>query len=301
MIEVTPLYQRDLPRLAEIWSQTLARHGFSCELSERDIRDHVLLHGGEPRAILAIDANGWLAARQEGVLVGFIHCTVGRLQEDGPETLRGIVRALVRAEDAPPAAAGLLLKAADAYFAGKKDLDGIIAFHLDTGYPRVAYGRGVILGEDWPLMDALGRRGYQLARRWLFYQRDFSQPIPERLPQLPGLALFWQDDREDLISFHVRSGVEEIAAIRFMRYPQPSSCTEPLTAGLHRLDVRPDYRRQGVGRWLLERGINHLLARGVRRLFVDVPHEDALTQSRLMRMGFHESPLRGYSYERPRA
>ncbi len=298
MIEVTSLYDRDLPRLAAIWSQALARRGFHCALSEKDIADHVLLHGGEPRAILAIDPKGWLAARQEDDLIGFIHCTVGRLEEDEPETLRGVVRALITAKDAPPATAGLLLKAADAYFGGKRDLDGVMAFDLATGYPRVAWGRGALLGEDWPLMDALGERGYHLTRRWLFYERHFSVPIPEHLPQLPGLALFWQDDMDDHMAFIVRSGVEEVASIRFLRHPQPSDCPEPLSAGLHRLDVRAEYQRQGVGRWLLERGVNHLIARGVRRLFVDVPHEDARAQSRLMRMGFHESPLRGYSFRR---
>ena len=298
MIEITPLYDRDLPRLADIWSQALARRGFACVLTEDDIREHVLLHGGEPRAILAIDPKGWLVARQEDELIGFIHCTVGRLETDGPETLRGVIRALVTAEDAPPATAGLLLKAADVYFDGKRNLDGVIAFDLATGYPRVAWGRGAILGEDWLLMDALGQRGFKLARRWLFYGRHFSEHIPERLPQLPGLALFWQDDMDDHFTFIVRLGVDDIASIRFMRYPQSPDCPEPVSAGLHRLNVRAEYQRQGIGRWLLERGVNHLIAHGVQRLFVDIPHEDAQGQSRLMRMGFHESPLRGYSYER---
>jgi len=301
MIEVTPLYNRDLPRLAALWSEALARAGFSCALSEKDIEDHVLLHGGEPRAILAIDPRGWLAARQGDALVGFVHCTVGRLEGDEPETMRGVIRALVTASDAPPATAELLLKAAEAYFDGQRDLDGVLAFDLATGYPRIAYGRGAILGEDWALMEALGRRGFQLARRWLFYERLFSAPIPEHLPQLPGLALFWQDGMDDQVTFIARSGPDEVASIRFIRYPRPEDCSEPLTAGLHRLDVRPEYQRQGIGRWLLERGINHLIAHGVRRLFVDVPHEDAAGQARLMRMGFHESPLRGYSYARASA
>ncbi len=298
MIEITPLYDRDLSRLAALWSEALVRLGFACALSEKDIEEHVLLHGGEPRAILAIDPKGWLAARQEDALVGFVHCTVGRLETDEPETLRGVVRALVTAPDAPPATAGLLLKAADVYFDGKRNLDGIIAFDLATGYPRVAYGRGAILGEDWRLMEALGQRGFKLARRWLFFERHVRAPIPEHLPQLPGMTLFWQDSMDDHLSLVVRLGSDEIASIRFIRYPQPDDCSEPLSAGLHRLDVRPERQGQGVGRWLLERGINHLVAHGVRRLFVDIPHEDGTSQSRLMRMGFHEAPLRGYSYER---
>ncbi len=298
MIEITPLYQDDLPSLAAIWSATLARHGFDCGLNEDEIIEHVLLHGGEPRAILAIDPKGWLVARADGVLVGFVHCTVGRWAEDDPETLRGIVRALVTTADASPAVVDLLLKAADRYFDGKQNLEGVFAFPLAAGYPRIAFGRGAMLGEDWALMEALGRRGFKLAQRWLFYERRFHGPIPEHMPQLPGVALFWQDEDEDHLGLVARHGMDEIAIIQFLQYPHPVSCAQPVAAGLYRLQVQPDYQRQGIGRWLLERGINHLVARGVQRLWVDIPHEDIRAQSRLLRMGFHESPLRGYSFVR---
>ncbi len=299
MIEITPLYTRDLQTLARIWSESLKKDGFPCTLTSQDIEEHVLLHGGEPRAILAIDPKGWLVARQNEEFIGFVHCTVGRLDSDGPETLRGIIRTLVIAENAPAATAGLLLRAADAYFDSQKGLSGILAFYLQTGYPRVHFGRGAIIGEAWDIMDALGKRGYQLTKRWLFFERSFANPIPEQLPELPRLTLFWQDDIDSLLSLHVRLGKEEIAFVRFMLFPQLADCIHPKSAGLHRLFVKPAYQQLGIGRWLLERGSNMLLARGIQRLLIDVPHEDAAAQSRLLRLGFQESSLRGYSYERP--
>jgi GNAT superfamily N-acetyltransferase len=300
MIEVTGISPRDLPHLARIWSQALAKLGAPCGLTGREVEEHVLLHGGEPRAVLAIDPAGWLAARADGVLVGFAHATVGRLRQDDPETLRGVLRALVTADDAPEGTVALLVRAADAYFERKSRLDGIVAFHVETGYPRIACGRGALLGDaPWPVMTALGDRGYQLVRRWLFFERPLSEMLPERLPQLSGLELHWQEDVADGLGLVVHSTEgEPVAEARFLRFPQGEDCPEPPMAGLYRFEVVPERRRKGVGLWLLQRSMNHLLARGVRRLCVDAPHEDRLTQTRLLRLGFRESPLRGYSYEK---
>lgn len=298
MIEISPITPRDLPRLAGLWSRALARLGLPCPLDASDVEEHVLLHGGEPRAILAIDPGGWLAAREDDVLVGFAHATVGRLESDDPEMLRGVLRALVVAEDAANGVVDGLLQAVNAYFQQKRHLQDVIAFALETGYPRVAYGRGALLGDDWRLMEALGARGYRLERRWLFYERTFEEWTPEHLPQAGGLLL----QRESLVPAYwrwlVQAGVQTVAEARFMVFDHPGGCAAPRSASLYHLTVDPGFQRRGIGRWLLERGANHLRARGVTRLFVDIPHEDAINQARLMRLGFRELPLRGYSYRK---
>lgn len=298
MIEVTPLYRDDLPQLARIWSQTLLRYDFPCTLSAQDIEDHVLLHGGEPRAILAIDPKGWLVAREAGKMVGFAHCTVGRLAQDEPETMRGFLRALVVAEDAPPGTIGLLVRAANAYFLQKSHLTNIIAFHMETGYPRLLYGRGTVMGMEWAWMQALGEQGYQLAHRWLFYEHQVDRPMSEHLPNIPNLILDWETEMDGQITLMVRQGVDILAKAHFMLLPQNPDCPRPRAASLYQLNVEPTYQRQGIGRWMLERGANHLLALGIPLLTIHALHEDTLTQSRLLRLGFHESPLRGYTYER---
>ena len=96
----------------------------------------------------------------------------------------------------------------------------------------------------------------------------------------------------------VQVGVQTVAEARFMVFDLPEGCAAPRSASLYHLTVDPGFQRQGIGRWLLERGANHLRARGVTRLFVDIPHEDAINQARLMRLGFRELPLRGYSYRK---
>ncbi len=297
MIEVATLHPDHLPRLAELY--TRQQNDVSCPLLAQEVTDSILLHGGEPRAILAIDPQGWLTARSAAGVVGFIHCTVGRLHGDDPETLRGFVRALVLAADAQPAVAQVLLRAANAYFASKRNLANIIAFHPDGGYPRLDFGRGALAHERWGVMDALGDAGYHLSQRWLFYERPLPDFIPEQLPQLPGLTLQWQDIDPDNFVLTAWSGLDKAAQAHFMTLPQPPSCSKPRTASIYRMEVRDSFQHQGIGRWLLQRGANHLRTIGVERLMETVSHQDVRTQDRLRRLGFHECPQRGYTATKP--
>lgn len=301
MIEASLLQADDLPALAAMWTQALQRAGSDCPLSASEIETGVLLHGGEPRAILAIDPRGWLVARSNGELIGFAHCTVGRLMADDAEILRGFLRALVLAPNAPAATTGVLLRAADGYFRAQNNLRNIIAFHLHTGYPRVLYGRGTVMHEQWALMDALGNAAYRLTMRWLFFERRLTTRIPEHPPQLPKLALQWEDSMAEELSLAAWSGHDMIARAQFMILPQPSGCTAPNAASLFNLEVAAEIRGQGAGGWLLERAANQLIAQGVTYLLGDAPHEDIGAQSRLRHLHFHECPLRGYTYEKSHA
>ncbi len=301
MIEASLLTDRELPELADLWSQVLSAQGVACTLTNNDLREHLLLHGGEPRAILAIDPRGWLVARSEGRLVGFAHCTVGRWPNDDPECLRGILRTMILAPDAPPATGRVLLRAADAYFRTKTDLSNIIAFHPHSGYPLINQGRGVVFQEQWGIMEALGADGYQLTRRWLFFERSFPGIIPERLPHIADLKLEIEAISMTEWRFTVWLDAEPIARARFMILPSLSDCSPSRSASLYQLKVDPKRQRQGIGRWLLERGINHLIAQGVDRLLVTAPHEDTPLHGRLYRLQFREQPLRGYTYEKKHA
>jgi ribosomal protein S18 acetylase RimI-like enzyme len=298
MIEASTLQASELPDLAELWTKTLAFQGSNCTLSPAELEEHILLHGGEPRAILAVDPRGWIVARNDDGLQGFIHCTVGRLPDDDPETLRGFVRTVMVAPAAPAGVTRILLRAADSYFRSKKNLDGILAFHIYAGYPYLNDGRGPLLYERWDLMDALGVAGYQLTRRWLFYEQIFETMVPEQMPLLPGLRLRWDEMTEGELALSVWLDLDQIATARFLLLPRPGDCHLPRTASLYHLEVAPDARHQGVGRWLLARAVNHLVTTGIRRMLVDAPHEDALLQSRLRRLGYDEQPQRGYTYEK---
>jgi ribosomal protein S18 acetylase RimI-like enzyme len=96
--------------------------------------------------------------------------------------------------------------------------------------------------------------------------------------------------------FVVRLDAEPVARARFMILPSLPDCPQSRSATLYQLEVEPERQRQGIGRWLLERSINHLIAQGVDRLLVDAPHEDVLLHARLYRLQFREQALRGYTY-----
>jgi GNAT superfamily N-acetyltransferase len=292
MIETGILNRRDLPALATLWPEV------ACPLTATQVMEDVLLHGGEPRAILAIDPNGWLVARSQGQLAGFAHCTVGRLPQDDPESLRGFLRALVLAPDAPPATYRLLLRAADAYFRAQKDVTQVLAFHLNTGYPRLNHGRGTVRHDDWGLMSALGDAGYQLVNRWLFYEQDFEALMTETLPAMPDLRLRWDDWLPEHVALSVWSESALVARARFMLFPQPEACQNQRAASLYDLHVVPDFRGWHIGRWLLARGVNHLITRGITHLFEAVAHDDVAMHARLRSLDFSESPQRGYAYEK---
>ena len=298
MIEVSLLTSRDIPELANLWNVVNEQVGFACTLTAGGIEEHVLLHGGEPRAILAVDPSGWLVARGGGKLLGFAHCTVGRLYGDDPETLRGILRALIVRPDASSAVVTVLLRAAEYYFRDKNNVRSIIAFHPHTGYAILGDGRGSLLHQQWDLMSAFGEAGYQLTQRWLLFSREFESLIPEQLPDLPGLRLVWDDVIAGEINMMVKFGIETIARARFVILVGCKEQRRLHTASLFFLGVSPDYQRKGIGHWLLERGINRLVDRGISRLMVDAPHEDVLFQRRLRRLMFRELPQRGYTYEK---
>ena len=295
MIEAGLLTQQELPALAALWSRALPAG--ACPLTAAELTEYVLLHGGEPRAILAVDPQGWLVARGEGHLLGFAHCTVGRLPEDDAETLRGVLRALVLAPDAPAATYQILLRAAAHYFGQQRALSNILAFHLHTGYPRLNHGRGTVQQDDWALMTALGEAGYRLTQRWLFYRRDFSDMIEEPLPDVPGLSLRWQASVPEQFTLSAWAGPELAARAQFMLFPQPPTCPAEPGASLFDLQVMPKYQQRHMGRWLLARGVNHLIARGITHLFEAVPHDASRMQERLRALNFTESSQRGYSYE----
>jgi ribosomal protein S18 acetylase RimI-like enzyme len=190
----------------------------------------------------------------------------------------------------------VLLRAVERYFRTQKDIQSVVAFHPHTGYPVWADGRGAVMHHQWSLMEALGNAGFHLTERWLFFSKVFNALIPEHLPALPGVRLVWDDVGDTDVGMLAFSGQDVVARARFVILPRCNGDFRPDTASLFYLEVCAAYRRQGLGHWLFERGINRLVDRGVYRLLIDVSHQDTLFQSRLRRLGFYEQPQRGYTY-----
>lgn len=298
MIQITPLRNSDLAAVATLFNQSAAALPYRWELSSQQFRELALFDDGSPRAELSADPEGWLVAREGEHTLGFAHCASGRLADDLRTTTRGFIRHLTLLPDAPPPVADALLAACDAYFAAQEEgFDAVHAFHIRSGYPCYLGGRGMLTSRRFEVMAALGRAGYGVSDRWLLYERRFSAHLIERQPGL-GLSLQVEPEKEAWLSLYAAERSRPGAALHLDFLPELSAASDMPTASLRHLRVEPAYRRKGMGRWLLQRAMNELVSRGLRRLIVDINHADASAQALLLHLGFEELPLTGYSYEK---
>ncbi len=297
MIEVTPLRHRDLAAVAELFNQAHAALPYAWTLDPQSFRDLVLLNDGGPEAILAVSPEGWLVARHGEHTSGFAHCTFGRLTTEPAEQRRGFLRSLFVHPKAPAGTTAALLAAADAYFAAQ-GLAKVAAFDIGTGYPCYLAGRGVLDSRHMDVMVALGAAGYRISERWQLYECVFSGHQPERHPKVPRLLLKLEEPDPDGFTLEVTNRADPVASLECRFLGAVSAGTGVPTASLRRLTVISEYRRMGVGSWLLLRCLNELSTRGFRRLAVAINHQDEAAQSLMLRMGFDELALSGYSYAR---
>ena len=80
-------------------------------------------------------------------------------------------------------------------------------------------------------------------------------------------------------------------------FPNPTrilTITVGLIADLH---VEPNWRRHGLGRWLLARMINEATSQGLRELAAFVTMQHYAAMSLLSQYGFEELHYRGYTLE----
>lgn len=294
MPPISPLRNSDLAAVTALFNQSATTLPYRWQLTSQQFRALALFHDGGPRAVLDAEPAGWLAARAGDRMLGFVHCACGRLADDPRTGARGFIRHLLLAPDAPPETADALLAAGAAYFADK-ELDAVHAFHIRSGYPCYLAGRGMLAGGQFAVMAALGRFGYRVSDRWLLYERRFAGHLVERQPGL-GLTLQVEPETNAWLSLYAATGSRPIAALHLDFLPELSEASDMPTATVRQLTVEPAYRRQGIGRWLLQRAMNDLVSRGLRRLIVDINHADAPAQALLLHLGFEELPLTGYSY-----
>lgn len=295
MIEVSPLRHRDLPAVTELFNQATSILPYRWTVDPQSFRDLVLLNDASPDAALAVSPEGWLVARQGEHTVGFAHCTFGRLATDDLHQRRGFLRSLFVLPRAPAETAASLLAAADAYFRAQS-VERVVAFDIRTGYPCCLAGRGVLDGSHMDIMAALGAAGYKFSQRWLLYERMLTGYLPEQLSQVPRLLLKLDETEPAGFQFTVTNRAAPVAGLECRFLPVVSQGTGVLTASLHRLSVTSEYRHLGVGSWLLLRCLNELVTRDARRLVVDINHEDEAAQGLMLRFGFAELDLSGYSY-----
>lgn len=68
---------------------------------------------------------------------------------------------------------------------------------------------------------------------------------------------------------------------------------------LGNLAVSPDWRRRGLGQWLLDRALNRAIERGAKRIFLEVRESNRGAQDLYERNGFVQAGIRRRYYRQP--
>ncbi len=296
MIHIRQMRPRDWENVCALFNRCTGHLPYHWPLHPAEFQNSMLYDAGPSELELQPDPAGWLVAVEGGVVWGVAQVLVSGsyLEVEPPQ---GWLRLFLLAPDAPLAAAKALLQAVDRYCKGH-GLREITAFAPEGGYVNLLAGRGFLPGDRLDILRALGEAGYRLRDRWLMYERRIQRPQPEVLPRLTGLRLQWRSATEDHIEFWLHHGYAGIAHMQARLLSELSQRTEQPTASLDYLFVAEEQRRQGIGRWLLQRLANELYARGIQRLTLHINHQDAALQSLLLQTGYEELPLRGYTYEK---
>ncbi|NOZ70757.1 MAG: GNAT family N-acetyltransferase [Chloroflexi bacterium] len=296
MIHIRPFRPRDLAAATALFNEVTASWPYHWPLTTSEFQSLMLYDMGDPALKMNADPSGWFVAVAGQQLLGLAHaCFSGRYLDVAPP--QGWLRALLIKNDAPAQVAQKLLQAVDRYF-HDHGIAEVTAFSPAAGYPCLLAGRGILPGDRLDLIRAMGESGYHLQDRWLLYERRIHKPLSEQLPEVTPLRLHWQSATGEQLEFWLHDGHAAIAHIRIHYLSELSQHLEPQSASLSYLFVAEKRQRRGVGRWLLQRSLNELLARHIHRLIIHINHHDAAAQGLLLQLGFDELPLRGYTYEK---
>ncbi len=292
-----PMQTHDLPAVTALVNAAAAQAPFSAAVTPDELHTLGLTNAsaGVHPVSLQNDPAGWLVLRGRDTLLGFAHACVGRLS--GAEAQAGFIRFLTFVPGRTEV--GVTLLAAAERFLRGAGVRQLYAWHPHTGYPFYHAGVGVVNGQDFYNLSALGEAGFEMTGRLLCYQRLLTRPTPEQTPALRLRTLFSAGDAERWTALTYRPNqAQPCGQVEVICLPAYLGMDGKPLAYLRRLDVQEEAQRQGIGRWLLQRTCNEFYGRGFAGLAAHVQHQQLAAQRTLPQAGFEELSFRGYSFER---
>ncbi|MCB9159058.1 MAG: GNAT family N-acetyltransferase [Caldilineaceae bacterium] len=298
-IAVRQLQLDDAEALLPLVNELLALAPFSRPMSVADVRTEIL--EPQPPTVMTVrwQDNACFGAWRGGALIGALDAAVGfdaatlELPEYRPLGLLRFLALPARA-DLVDTVMDQLLAAAVAYWRRQRVVD-LRAFRLSTGYPSLQAGVGVLPGDWGEQFRQLTRCGFQLDERYFCLHRPVERPVEEYV-SLAELSLVHRGRVDDRV-FEIYRRAERLARARLVRTTSmQDDRLQPvgLIADLH---VEPNWRRHGLGRWLLARMINEATSQGLRELAAFVTMQHYAAMSLLSQYGFEELHYRGYTLE----
>ena len=315
MIEFRSFCNTDPPGIVQVWNECFTNRGAYrlrastllelCVFSKPYFKDE-----------------GLILACEDGKTVGFVHAGFGpNGAETALSTESGIICALaVRPSHRRQKIGSQLLQRAEDYLkkAGSRDIlfggmSPLNPFYF--GLYGGSDGPG-ILASDADAAPFLAHHGYQPCSTRLVLQRQLEgyQPIVDtrfvpmrrrydtQLMAQPEVGSWWQAcvmGSFEPVEFRLVDKLTSIPAARVLVWEMSSARQPgPLIAGLLDVHVRPDMRRQGMAKMLVNQTLRYVQENSFKLAEVQIPEENRAGHDLFKSLGF-ELVDTGYAYRRP--
>jgi GNAT superfamily N-acetyltransferase len=303
-ITYRPFKNTDTPALVGLWNQAAVARGCAVVTKPSVLETHLFAKPWfDPQGIiLAVDDD-----RQPvgAVVTGFGSTEDGRQLD----TTRGVVALLmVHPQHRRKGIGGGLLGQAERYLREHGTRDA----RVGTTWERTPYGWGMVGGSrpagvlqsNTGVHEFLTACGYQQSEHYLVLDRDMSRPVPMGDPRFPVLrrkyelsvgprkVSTWLDEALqgvhetivfELLELAVGKPVGELRAWDMGLF---AIRTKVPQAGLYGFFIKPELRRQGLGKYLLCLSLQHLQEQMYGRVEVVLPAEHDGSKRMFESVGF---------------
>ncbi len=315
MAEYRRFRNTDPPRLLEVWNEAFCGRGAVQMRTSLPLERHVF-------AKPYFDPDGLIVAEEGGVCVGFAHAGFGPNESGSAlSTATGVTCAVgVRPAWRRRGIGSELLRRCEAYLRGR----GATRLLAGPQEPVAPFYLGLYGGSDLPgFLESepmaaafLARHGYRPGRRVLVFERKLAQPLKTldtrfvahrprfelREDPRTRLGSWWRECVFGLVEPLVFDLVDKPTGVRAARAlvweMEGFSClwNQP-SVGVCDIDVLPEYRRQGVGKFLLTQVLRRIQEQYYELAEAQAPEDDAASVGLLQSLGFTQADA-GRLYER---
>ena len=251
-----------------------------------------------------------LVAYESSRPVGYVHlCHAPNQDRTAPDPTKGSIEALFFDPRRPAVGRALLEAALERHrAAGAREVLGWSTF---SGYPLY---RGIFVGlepmamdKDTHIVQAFLDSGFEYCQHSVLMAVNYDQPVAEQRPviDIDFVVGVWQPPTQwdtatwiGLEPYRCQAFVDgrEAGACVYALMPIISATYGVPVACIASLHTNPDFRRQGIGAFLVARALNHMLDLGARRLMLGTQHDNVAAHATYHHGGMKiEDHVRGFA------
>jgi ribosomal protein S18 acetylase RimI-like enzyme len=315
VIEFRSFTNTDPPGLVQVWNECFTNRG-AYRLRASTLMELCVF--SKPY----FDRKGVILALEDGKAIGFVHAGFGpNGAETALSTESGVICMLaVRPSHRRQKIGSQLLQRAEEYLKNAGARDTVVGGMS----PLNPFYFGLYGGSDGPgflvsdpdVAPFLAHHGFQPCNTRLVFQRQLEgyQPIVDsrfvsmrrrydtQLMAQPEVGSWWQAcvmGSFEPVEFRLVDKLTSIPAARTLVWEMSSARQPgPLAAGLLDVHVRPDLRRQGMAKMLVNQTLRYIQENSFKLAEVQVAEENRPGQDLFKSLGFEQVDT-GHAYRRP--